>query len=228
MFPTVHPIELLRAVARSRHDPPGELAVEAAWGLSALASEEPAAVLPACRRLLERQPACGPLWWLSARVLTAGDPQAEADRCAGLILEDPTSDVLRRALRLEREGPSLRAVRNGGVGEVAGSDVVIVEASAVGPSSMIVPSSRRAVLQAAQACETPVWIESGVGRLLPPKLYASLVEHLASMHEHGVSDVVVPLDEVAMVVGPSGSLEASEIATVPSDCPEPPELTGGW
>ncbi len=170
----VHPIEMLRAVARSRRGPPGELAAEAAWGLAALAEEEPAAIVPACRRLLERQPACGPLWWLSARVLVAGDPAGEAERCATLLIDDPTPSVVRSTLRTDPNTPSLRVVRQGGVGEVAGADVVLIEVDALSAHTMIVPSSRRGLLQAAVASETPVWVESGVGRLLPPKLWNAL------------------------------------------------------
>jgi hypothetical protein len=131
MFASVHPIEMLRAVARSRRGPPGELAAEAAWGLAALAEEEPAALLPACRRLLERQPACGPLWWLCARLLVAGDPVEEAERCAALLIDDPTPDVLRSSLQTGKVGPPLRIVRQGGVGEVAGADVVVIEVDAI-------------------------------------------------------------------------------------------------
>jgi len=121
----VHPIEMLRAVARSRLDSPGELAAEAAWGLGALAEEEPAAVLPACRRLLERQPACGPLWWLAARMLTAGDAAGEAELCASLLLEDRTSEVLHSTLLASAGGEVPRVVRRGGVGEIATADFVL-------------------------------------------------------------------------------------------------------
>src|ERR1700722_7187465 len=114
---------MLRAVARSRMAPPGELAAEAAWGLAALASEEPAAVLPACRRLLERQPGCGPLWWLCARILTAGDPAGEADRCASMLIDDRTPRILRSALKSGSGGPR-RAVRQGGISDNCTADIM--------------------------------------------------------------------------------------------------------
>ena len=128
-FAMVHPIEMLRAVARSRMAPPGKLAAEAAWGLGALASEEPAAVLPACRRLLERQPGCGPLWWVCARILTAADPAREADSCATLLLEDRTPRVLRSALKSQKGEGTKKVGAPGGIGEVASADVVVVEVS---------------------------------------------------------------------------------------------------
>ncbi len=233
MFALVHPIEMLRAVARSRHGPPGELAAEAAWGLAALAEEEPAAVLPACRRLLERQPACGPLWWLSARVLVAGDPAAEAERCATLLIDDPTQKVLRSALRTGPNSPPRRAVRHGGVGEVAGADLVVIEVDAVSADAMVLSSSRRGLLQAAVASDTPVWVESGVGRLLPSKLWSALVDRLTQPPGTVSRDsgyVVETLDCVELVVGPDGTTLKADLPNKAStvDCPEPPELTSPW
>jgi hypothetical protein len=235
---------MLRAVARSRHAPPGELAAEAAWGLAALASEEPAAVLPACRRLLERQPGCGPLWWLSARILTAGDPAGEADRCASLLMEDGTPRRLRAALKAESGGEPRRAVRQGGIGDVAAADIVVIEASAIGTTGMVVPASRKALLQAAQASGTPVWVESGVGRLLPPGLWSALGRRLcvprdaASSQARGSrvtafefpSDVIEPLEGVELVIGPAGPASVSDLNTLvtESGCPDPPELTSDW
>jgi hypothetical protein len=74
----VHPIEWLRAVARSGAASPHDLAAEAAAALAALA-DEPHDLIPACRRLLDRHPAVGSLWWACARMVAAADPRAEAD-----------------------------------------------------------------------------------------------------------------------------------------------------
>jgi hypothetical protein len=243
-FALVHPIEMLRAVARSRMAPPGELAAEAAWGLGALASEEPAAVLPACRRLLERQPACGPLWWVCARILTAGDPVREADSCASLLLEDRTPRVLRSALKGQKGEEPRRAVRQGGIGEVAAADVVVVEVSAIGAQAMVVPASRRGLLESARASETPVWVESGVGRLLPPRLWSALDQHLrdprdaASSQARGTrtsgigphSDLIEGLEGVELVFTPTGVGRVADLEEMitESGCPEPSELTSGW
>lgn len=232
MFAYVHPIEMLRAVARSRRSPPGELAAEAAWGLAALAEEETAALLPACRRLLERQPACGPLWWLCAKVLVAGDPVAEAERCAGLLIDDPTSTVLDSSLRTGSNSTQ-RAIRQGGVGEVAGADVVVIEADALSANAMIVSPSRRGLLQAAVASETPVWVEAGVGRLLPSKLWNALVGKLTEPGSISRSDsgyMLEPLDCVELVVGPAGVTLSADLGHEAQvvDCPEPPELTAPW
>ena len=57
----MHPIERLRWIARAEDEPAASLGSEAAWTLAELAEQEPNALLTACRRLLDRHPACGPL-----------------------------------------------------------------------------------------------------------------------------------------------------------------------
>ena len=78
----VHPIELLRHVARAS---PGwadesELAADAAIGLAALSHDDPAALVTACARMLERHPDCEPLRRACERMLAASDPDKEADQ----------------------------------------------------------------------------------------------------------------------------------------------------
>ncbi|MDA8033746.1 MAG: hypothetical protein M0T71_06225 [Actinomycetota bacterium] len=93
----MHPIERLRFVARSTGAPPAELAFEAAEALASLA-REPRALVPACRRLLEAQPHNAPLWWVSAHVLAAVDPEGVAQECARRLLGDLTPLELTYAL----------------------------------------------------------------------------------------------------------------------------------
>ena len=67
---------------------------------AALASfvDEPAGLVTACRRLIERRPESGPLWWLCARVLCAFDADIEAwDACAEMEA-DPTPTRLAEVL----------------------------------------------------------------------------------------------------------------------------------
>jgi len=78
----VHPIELLRQVARAS---PGwadesELAADAAMGLAALSHDDPAAMVTACARMRERHPDCEPLHRACDRMLAAGDADEEADK----------------------------------------------------------------------------------------------------------------------------------------------------
>jgi hypothetical protein len=73
----VHPIEWLRAVARSGDVPQTELAGEAAAALSAM-SDDPNGLLLSVRRLIDRHPTAGVLWWTCARLLSSNDVGREA------------------------------------------------------------------------------------------------------------------------------------------------------
>ena len=89
----VHPIERLRYLARSSGADPRVLVAETASALCGM-GVDPAGLVVACRRIVERHPTSGPLWWLCAHMLTAPDPFATARRLAAEIDADPTPDVL--------------------------------------------------------------------------------------------------------------------------------------
>ena len=95
--PLMHPFERLRMAARAGAEDPGLVARQAASALAAIAGE-PAALVTACRRLVDRQPTCGPVWWLAARMLAAADPANEAWRAADDLRHDPTVRALADAL----------------------------------------------------------------------------------------------------------------------------------
>lgn len=229
----MHPIERLRFVARAGWGGPAELGVEAAYALAELAEEEPPALLPACRRLLERNPTCGPLWWVCAHLLCAGDPMAEAVRCAAALEDDPTEDRLEEALS------GRRAVRRGGVAEVASADVVLVEVSALGPDGMVVDTDAGGMLEAARTIGAETWAVSGVGRVLGGRLWPALRRRLdlpvqaartavSAYFEHAPSPgVVVATDGLTRVGGPTGAVSLAEALAI-GECPEPPELLCGW
>lgn len=89
-------MERLRSVARATGAGPGPLVQEAAGALSAL-GPDPAGLVTACRRLVERHPGVGPMWWLASRVLCAADPVAEAWRASAEIEADATPAALAAA-----------------------------------------------------------------------------------------------------------------------------------
>lgn len=93
----VHPIERLRYVARSHGGDQRLLVRETAGALRGLGLD-PAGLVVACRRIVERHPTSGPLWWLCSSVLAAPDPFSAAARLADSIEEDPTPEVLIDAL----------------------------------------------------------------------------------------------------------------------------------
>jgi hypothetical protein len=218
----VHPIERLRHVARAGWAPADVLASEAAWALADLVHHEPPALVPACRRLLQRHPGCGPMWWVAARVLSAGDPVAEAERCALEIDTDPTAELTDQAT------DGHRWVRHGGMGEAATADMVIVTVDAMGPDGMLVDGDALGLLDAARAVEVPLWVEAPVGHLLPPRLWAAMLRRVdVPGARHRSSAVREPLDGVARVIGPSGPRPLDR-ALAEVDCPEPSALLGNW
>ena len=90
----MHPIERLRYVARAGREGPSVLVREAAGALAGF-TYDPAALVTACRRLVDRQPHAAPVWWLAARVLAEPDSAREAWAAADRIDDDPTPTVLR-------------------------------------------------------------------------------------------------------------------------------------
>lgn len=88
-----HPIERLRWVARAEGAGPSLLVREAAGALASI-GDDLAGLVTGCRRLIDRHPAVGPMWWLGARVLASGDPVSEAYAAAADLDADPTSQVL--------------------------------------------------------------------------------------------------------------------------------------
>lgn len=89
----MHPIERLRYVARARGADAESLVRETAGALRGLGLD-PAGLVVASRRIVERHPTCGPLWWLCARLLTSADPMVAARAAVDEIAADPTVDVL--------------------------------------------------------------------------------------------------------------------------------------
>ena len=86
-------MERLRSVARSSGAATSSLVTEAAGALAGLGPDA-AGLVTACRRLVERHPAVGAMWWLASRVLCAPDPVAEAWRAAAEIESDPTPSLV--------------------------------------------------------------------------------------------------------------------------------------
>ncbi len=90
----MHPIERLRYVARATDETGPSLLVREAAGALASFSRDPAALVTACRRLVDRQPNAAAIWWLAARVLGAPDPASEAWIAADEIENDLTASHL--------------------------------------------------------------------------------------------------------------------------------------
>ncbi|UDY37349.1 hypothetical protein [Dermatobacter hominis] len=261
----MHPIERLRFVARSQGAPADLLVEESAMALGAF-RDDPAGLVAACRRIIDRQLTCGPLWWLCARILCAPEPMAEAraaveelnddttprrlasalpDDATVVVLGEPEVAVAGLARRgdvqpivVDVDGSALDVVRRFERVDVLAdavparsvavavdrSDVVLLEALAVGPTAALVPAGSRAAAAVARQVDVPVWLVVGVGRLMPGRMWDALVGRWsASVDPFDAPEEELSLDLVDRVVGPDGLVDVAE-ALRATDCPVAPEL----
>jgi hypothetical protein len=225
----VHPIERLRAVARARDLEQTLLASEAASVLGSLAFD-PMSLLTSCRRLIDRHPAAGALWWACARLLAADNARAEARRIS-LDLDD---DPARIDLSLELPDAAVVAVITDAAGgsdlaydlvgmrddlEVVAADggapasgtadrILLVETGAAGPDRFLGAAGTGEAMADAREAGAAVWLLVAVGRRLPGPLFDALVTR-AGM----AAGEVLPIAGIDRIVEPR---------QVP--CPCPPEL----
>ncbi len=261
----MHPIERLRYVAQSQGAPAEVLVDESAMALGAF-RDDPAGLVAACRRIIDRQLTCGPLWWLCARILCAADPMVEARSAAAEISADRTSRQLASALdddvtvvalgvpeltlaALARRGDVtplvvdvdgaahdvVRHLQHADVwaeaiparstaAAVDRADLVLVEAFAAGPGSVLVPAGSRAAAALARQDGTPVWLVLGVGRLMPERMWDALVARWSSsVDPYDAIEEELALDAVDLVAGPTGPVDVAT-ALRATDCPVAPEL----
>jgi hypothetical protein len=211
-------------VARSGEAGDPLAVVEAAEALATFA-DDPAGLVTACRRLLERGPGFGPLWWMASRVLCALDPAAEAYAAATDLERDAT--VARLALELP-EGPVVagstglrrRLAAAGAEVEVmvsGAASLALLEAQAAGPDGFAAAPGSGTLARAARQAGVPVWLVAGVGRVLPARLYEALIARAGDTVE------VLPLSVVDRVAGPDG-IHTPAVALARTDCPTAPEL----
>ena len=262
-----HPIERLRWVARAEGAGATMLAREAAGALASVGDDLPG-LLTGCRRLLDRHPSVGPLWWLAARSLAAEDPARELYVAMSDLDVDPTSsvvaahlpddttvtvlgwpeqagDALRRrgdlevlvvesrgegasfARRLSANGVEAFEVTESGLGgAVRESGLVLLEASALGPTGCICTAGSLAAAALGRSLGVDVWVVAGAGRVLPGRLWEALLARLdAEDDPWALEDELVPLDWLTAVAGPAG-VASPEDAVKRADCPVVPELLG--
>ena len=216
----MHPIEQLRYVARAGGADAALLVQEAASALSVFGND-PGAMLTACRRLLTRQPAVGPLWWMSARMVTAADARAEARSVVEDLRNDRTgrelvaalpddatvaiagwpdlivdalprrgdirvlvsdvegqgSSVVRRLDRFDMDAEDVDPAKLAGL--VEESDVIAIEAAAVGDGAALVDVGSVALAATARAIGRQTWLVVGVGRHLLEPYWQAVVERTA-------------------------------------------------
>lgn len=239
---------------------------EAVSSLAGFATD-PMALVTACRRLVDRHPANGLIWWLCARTLGAADPADEAWRCLDDHVTDPTSRELAHALPdgarvavvghpwrageglarrgdlevrvvdVPGDGPGfVRELIRADVGAVDVSvtglataadaaDVVLLEASVVGPRSAVCEPGSWALAAVARTSGKPVWLVGGAGRIVPAGLWEPLVGRLreSSPDPWSAGHDLLPLHLVDRVVGPTGPVEVPTAVSAP-DVPDVADL----
>ncbi|HEX6424650.1 MAG TPA: hypothetical protein VFZ79_14305 [Acidimicrobiales bacterium] len=241
----MHPIERLRAVARAREVDQALLAREAAGVLGSFAGDLPGLVT-SCRRLLDRHPTAGALWWTCSRLLAAGDVRAEA-RAIGHDLRDEPATI---ALSLDLPGEAVVAVLPDPAGgsELAGElnawrddlvvahgpgalraprdepRVLLVEAGAAGPDGFVAAEGTADEIAAARDAGVAVWLVVDVGRRLPRVLFEALVARAQA--PGAAPGAAAPPIEIVPTTVAERVVEPRRV-----DCPVAPELLrarGGW
>ena len=128
--------------------------------------------------------------------------------------------------RLQQAGIDAVDVPMSGTGAaVLSSDVLLLEAVAVGPSGFVAVSGSLAAATVARHAGVPVWLAAGVGRLLPGRMWEALADRRATRAADpwDLDEEVVPLELVDQVAGPAGLVPPAE-ALRRTDCPVAPEL----
>jgi hypothetical protein len=115
-------------------------------------------------------------------------------------------------------------VPDAGVGaSVATSDVVVLEASCLGPGGFVAPTGSRAAAAVARQAGVPVWLVCGEGRALPSRFWDMAVAGLATDEPWEEPEEVVPLELVDRAVGPDGGRDPADLRSR-ADCAPVPEL----
>lgn len=127
--------------------------------------------------------------------------------------------------RLRRADMDATEVPPSGLGAAAAAaDLVLLEASAVGPAGFVGVAGSRAAAAVAHHAGVPVWLVAGVGRLLPARMWDALVTRLDEAADRwDAPDEVAPLDLVGQIIGPTGAQPTAD-ALGATNCPVAPEL----
>lgn len=130
------------------------------------------------------------------------------------------------ARRLQAVDVDAIDVEESGLGAAAArSNLVVLEASAMGETGFYAVPGSLAAAAVARTFDIPVWVVAGVGRVLPTRLWNAMIAHLPDVDAWGAADEHVPIELIDAVVRPSGLVEVADALAAP-DCPPAPELQG--
>lgn len=165
-----------------------------------------------------------------ATVMVVGWPDvaAAALRRRGdleVLVVDAGGEGAALSRRLADAGNDVALVPDSGVAAAAVvADLIVVEARAAGPSGLLASPGSHAAAAVAVRSATPVWGVTGVGRVLPARLWETLLGRFDAGGEPWDRDSeLVPADLLASVVGPGGAVGAGE-GLAATTCPAAPEL----
>jgi hypothetical protein len=165
----------------------------------------------------------------SALVLGWPDLIADALRRRGdveALVLDAGGEGAALARRLRDAGNDTSLVGDAGVGSAAAvAELVLVEAHAAGPAGVLATPGSLAAAAVATQLGVPVWAVTGVGRVLPERLWDALV---ARFDETGGEPwdraaELVPASLLSGVVGPAGPVGVEE-GLAAATCLAAPEL----
>jgi hypothetical protein len=230
---SVHPLEQLRYIARRWEIDDEFPAQEVAAILAELASENPATLLQACRRLIDYFPSAGVAWWLCARALGAPEPVEGIWEAADELSSDPTPGLCAKAVPAEATvafpdplPPAVRALRKRKDVELVDrptkkADLVLLRAHAAGPDGVLVARRSKQSRGKGGRPGVPVWAVLERGVLLPGPLWEQLLARTAS----DVPVEVVPLGDIGSAVTEHGLVSPEDAVSKPT-CPPVAELLG--
>jgi hypothetical protein len=162
-----------------------------------------------------------------ARVVVLGWPEVSVAALArrgdvsSLIVDARGGEGAELAYQLQGIDLDAAEVAEGGTAAaVRSADLVVLEAAALGPDAFVAVSGSYAAAAVARYAGVPVWLVAGVGRALPPGLWAGMARRLERPEPWMSTDEIVPLDLVDVVVRPTGRMSGA----APPDCPDAPEL----
>jgi hypothetical protein len=136
------------------------------------------------------------------------------------------SGLVGTLLRADADADVTDVAQSGLGAAAAEADLVVLEATAVGPSEFLAMSGSRAAAAVARHAGIPVWLVAGVGRLLPLRMWEGFRSRLDATDPWEGDDEIVPLDLVDCIVGPDGP-QPADVALRRVDCPVVPELFKG-
>ena len=141
-----------------------------------------------------------------------------------VLAVDASGDGTALARRLRNADVEAVDVPDAGVAAaVRTSDVVLLEASSLGPDGFVAPTGSHAAAAVARHAGVPVWLVVGVGRALPARFWDVARASVTGDEPWESPEEVVPLDLVDRAVGPDGGRAGTEL-TGRADCAAVPEL----